>query len=609
MENRDQATNAINEAAKGNRTIPSQYHIRNQVWLEGKNLKFPHQATKLNPKCYGPFKIIKEISPVVYQLQLPPSWNIHPMFHASLLSSYSETPSHSPNFSRPPPDLIDNEEEYEVEQIKAHWNFSTSKCLQYLIKWKGYPESDNTWEDATDIHAPNLTKQYHKRHPLQKIKGRLLSLLHSSPFPLHTLTTTILNQPQSLFPYPCYHPSMRSPLTIHHQQSSSDLCSAYTCGRPTSSTSSTLVGSTTTPPSNIPSFTGTTVRRSAASTTTNRSAWPQPFSFPQPLVQPTQMSCTLSPSPLLTPYPLQSSTSPSSISTYEHTPNLAYPSKCLQMALSIPPTPCPSKTVSLSRFIRSRVRNHLCLPVPLQPPWRPTLTSTPTYSEPLQRGLLATITWHNAQEASEIRHLNEQIRRLHNDVEHYENIFERAPDGYIENDGQVPHFYIPLSDGVFKPAKWMKKLEDGKVARFHEQQGPNESPYVINLYAQADMVGHGKENPIKLLPAWFRTLLIGPSSDFVHLQCNISDLDDWGLAMEITRFCELDQEATKLAAQVDVLHEELNATRDARTMSEKRLVLARASQKVAQLENLPKKVSMLSTYSCCKNDNRRGRLI
>jgi hypothetical protein len=120
MENKDQATNAINEAAKGNGTIPSQYHIGEQVWLEGKNLKFPHQATKLNPKRYGPFKIIKEISPVAYQLRLPPSWNIHPVFHASLLSSYRETPSHGPNFSRLPPNLIDNEEEYEVEQIKAH---------------------------------------------------------------------------------------------------------------------------------------------------------------------------------------------------------------------------------------------------------------------------------------------------------------------------------------------------------------------------------------------------------------------------------------------------------------------------------------------------------
>ena len=171
MENRDQATRAINKAAKGNRVIPSQYCTRDQVWLKGKNLKFPHQATKLNPKCYGPFRVIKEISPVAYQLQLPPSWNIHPVFHASLLSPYSETPSHGPNFSQPPPDLINDEEDYEVEQIKAHRNFGRSKCLQCLIKWKGYPESDNTWEDATDIYTPDLAKQYHKHCPLQKIKG------------------------------------------------------------------------------------------------------------------------------------------------------------------------------------------------------------------------------------------------------------------------------------------------------------------------------------------------------------------------------------------------------------------------------------------------------
>ena len=99
MESRDQATRAINETAKGNRRIPEQYHVRDQVWLEGKNLKFPHQAIKLNLKCYGPFRVIKGISPVVYQLQLPPSWNIHPMFHASLLSPYCETPLHGPNFS------------------------------------------------------------------------------------------------------------------------------------------------------------------------------------------------------------------------------------------------------------------------------------------------------------------------------------------------------------------------------------------------------------------------------------------------------------------------------------------------------------------------------
>jgi hypothetical protein len=57
---------------------------------------------------------------VAYQLRLPMSWGIHDVFHASLLSPYHETNAHGPNFSRPPPDLIDGQEEYEVECIISH---------------------------------------------------------------------------------------------------------------------------------------------------------------------------------------------------------------------------------------------------------------------------------------------------------------------------------------------------------------------------------------------------------------------------------------------------------------------------------------------------------
>jgi hypothetical protein len=115
-----QGVDAINEVAKGGDSILEQYQTGGQVWLEGTHLKFPHKATKLNPKRYGLFKIIKAISSVTYQLQLPASWKIHPVFYASLLSSYCKTPTHVSNFTWPPPDLIEGEEEYEVDQVHAH---------------------------------------------------------------------------------------------------------------------------------------------------------------------------------------------------------------------------------------------------------------------------------------------------------------------------------------------------------------------------------------------------------------------------------------------------------------------------------------------------------
>jgi hypothetical protein len=115
-----QATTAIELMAKKAGIPNSQYIIGDQVWLEAMHLHFPHQKSKLIPKQMGPFKIIKEVSLVVYQLQLPAAWWIHDVFHMSLLSPYFKTDTHRPNYSWLPPDLIDGEVEYKVECIVSH---------------------------------------------------------------------------------------------------------------------------------------------------------------------------------------------------------------------------------------------------------------------------------------------------------------------------------------------------------------------------------------------------------------------------------------------------------------------------------------------------------
>ena len=110
---------------------------------------------------------------MAYQLELPNTWQIHSTFHSSLLSPYHETTVHGPNFSCPPPDLIDEEEEQEIEHILAHRYFGKKKRLQYLIKWKGFPESENEWVSPLHMHAPDLIRQYHRRNPPPTIKAAL----------------------------------------------------------------------------------------------------------------------------------------------------------------------------------------------------------------------------------------------------------------------------------------------------------------------------------------------------------------------------------------------------------------------------------------------------
>ena len=136
-----------------------------QVWLEAKNLRFLTDHKKLAMKRQGPFEIIEVLGPLTYKLKLPNQWRIHPVFHASLLTPYRENSTHGPNFTLPPPDLIDGEEEFEVEAIIGHrkrWG-----NMQFLIKWKGYPTSENSWEPERNLeNADELLRTYKRIHRL-----------------------------------------------------------------------------------------------------------------------------------------------------------------------------------------------------------------------------------------------------------------------------------------------------------------------------------------------------------------------------------------------------------------------------------------------------------
>ena len=161
-EHREAALHALNKVAQ---TMPaSQYQVGDWVRLEAKYLALPYTLTKLALKCHRPFQIMKEISPVAYQLTLPRAWMIHNVFHSSLLTHYKEIHKSGAQFQCPPPELIDNEEEYEVEQIINHHHYGKCHQLQYFICWKGYSVADDTWEPADQVHADKLVRTYHMKH-------------------------------------------------------------------------------------------------------------------------------------------------------------------------------------------------------------------------------------------------------------------------------------------------------------------------------------------------------------------------------------------------------------------------------------------------------------
>ena len=172
------------------------YRKGDQVWLDGRDIKTYQPTAKLVPKHHRPFPIQRISSPINYQLILPEQWKIHNVFHVDLLTPYREMEFHGANHTRPPPDLNREEEQYKVEQVLDEHNYGRWKKKQYLVRWKGYPDSDNQWLDAEDMentqeliaefHDSNLELRSHIKRALGQLHvPRLLSSIPSS-----TLTST-----------------------------------------------------------------------------------------------------------------------------------------------------------------------------------------------------------------------------------------------------------------------------------------------------------------------------------------------------------------------------------------------------------------------------------
>ena len=167
IENIRKSNEAMATYANRKRT-PMTFQKDDQVLLSTKNLSLEDGSgnRKLHPKFCGPFRVTEKINDVTYRLNLSQPMvdrKIHNAFHISLLKPY-----HEDSFSRqdPPPDPIqfsDGHEEYEVEKILAFRKYKGKP--QYLVKWLGYPDHENSWLSPASLqHCPDLLKTFQQQN-------------------------------------------------------------------------------------------------------------------------------------------------------------------------------------------------------------------------------------------------------------------------------------------------------------------------------------------------------------------------------------------------------------------------------------------------------------
>ncbi|CAJ0926531.1 unnamed protein product, partial [Ranitomeya imitator] len=138
--------------ANRRRCVGPRLRVGDLVWLSSRFVPMKVSSPKFKPRFIGPYKISEVINPVSFRLALPASFAIHNVFHRSLLRRYVAPVV--PSVDPPAPVLVEGELEYVVEKILD--SRISRRKLQYLVKWKGYGQEENSWVFASDVHAADL---------------------------------------------------------------------------------------------------------------------------------------------------------------------------------------------------------------------------------------------------------------------------------------------------------------------------------------------------------------------------------------------------------------------------------------------------------------------
>ena len=121
-------------------------------------------AKKLKPHFYGPYRVIRRVGQVAYELELHQANKIHNVFHVSCLKKAlgqqvtmtDELPpmDDEGNLVLQPEAIIDTKE----RQLRSR------TVWEFLVRWKNLPDEDATWESENILQHPSLQLLEDKQH-------------------------------------------------------------------------------------------------------------------------------------------------------------------------------------------------------------------------------------------------------------------------------------------------------------------------------------------------------------------------------------------------------------------------------------------------------------
>jgi hypothetical protein len=145
------------------------FNVGDAVLVRLRPERFPRGSFhKLHHRRAGPFKILKRLGANAYHLDLPDNLAISPIFNVEDLTACPVTSDEAfplAGHALPPailPALAPPREQIDVILDDQLVSMRRGGYQKFLVRWKGRPESDNSWIKADEVQRlnPDLYDEY-----------------------------------------------------------------------------------------------------------------------------------------------------------------------------------------------------------------------------------------------------------------------------------------------------------------------------------------------------------------------------------------------------------------------------------------------------------------
>jgi hypothetical protein len=127
--------------------------------------RFPRGTyNKLKMKKIGPCKIVRKFGANTYEIELPDGFGISPIFNISDLYPYKAEEARAENeqtevqWTKQMPVAAKPHMESIIDK-RVSRKTKRKEYFEYLVKWKGHPVEDASWEDEAEIQKHGQTMQ------------------------------------------------------------------------------------------------------------------------------------------------------------------------------------------------------------------------------------------------------------------------------------------------------------------------------------------------------------------------------------------------------------------------------------------------------------------